>query len=72
MRSATDRAGIPRRDHHPQATRGSSRILRSLAPALTVLVLLVLITGGMLLEGVGYLIGPARLQIQHLIPNVHI
>jgi len=32
----------------------------------------VLITGGMLLEGVGYLIGPARLQIQHLIPNVHI
>ena len=34
--------------------------------------LLVLITGGMLLEGVGYLIGPARLQIQHLIPNVHI
>ncbi|WP_311347693.1 hypothetical protein [Corynebacterium durum] len=34
--------------------------------------LLMLITGGMLLEGVGYLIGPARLQIQHLIPNVHI
>ena len=34
--------------------------------------LLMLITGGTLLEGVGYLIGPARLQIQHLIPNVHI
>ena len=72
MRSSTDQADTPARPGRPRFTRKRSGPLRFLAPLLAVLVLLVLITGGMLLEGVGYLIGPARLQIQHLIPNVHI